>query len=110
MPRLFSSLPALLLAASKLFNLVAKIGENLASKAPNQFMPAKQTKLTRGSYQRDRARNPNRNRSGDSVDEPRDSDQHPDHAKDWDNSHDRAHEHEKSPERSRPQNLASEKL
>jgi len=48
-PRLFSSLPALLLAASKPFNFVAKIGENLASKAPNQFMPAKQTKLTRGS-------------------------------------------------------------
>jgi len=60
--------------------------------------------------QRDRARKPNRNGSGDSVDEPRDSDQHPDHAKDWDNSHDRAEEDEKSPERSRPQNLASEKL
>jgi len=48
-PRLFSPLPALLLAASQLFNLIAKIGENLASKAPNQFVLAKQTKLTRGS-------------------------------------------------------------
>jgi hypothetical protein len=60
--------------------------------------------------QRDRGRNPNRNGSGDSVDEPRESDQHPDHAQDPDNSHERAHEHEKSPERSRPQNFASEKL
>jgi len=60
--------------------------------------------------QRDLARNPNRNGSGDSVDEPRDSDQQPDHAQDPDNNHDRAHEHDHSPERSLPQNLASEKL
>ena len=60
--------------------------------------------------QRDRARNPNRNRSGDSVDEPRDSDQQHDQAKDCDNSHERAQEDEKSPDRSRPQNLVSEKL
>jgi len=55
-------------------------------------------------------RDRDRGRSGDSVDEPRDSDQHPDHAHEPDNSHERAQEDEKSPERSRPQNLASEKL
>jgi hypothetical protein len=59
---------------------------------------------------RDRGRNPNRKGSGDSVDEPRDSDQHPDHAHDPDNSHERAQEDDHSPDRSRPQNLASEKL